>query len=63
MAELVIQDSGAGFDPDAGRRAGIGLVGIDERARLVGGSARIHSAPGGGTTVTVRVPLQEPVQS
>jgi signal transduction histidine kinase len=59
QAELVIRDSGAGFDPDAGQRAGIGLVGIDERARLVGGSARIHSAPGSGTMVTVRVPLGE----
>jgi signal transduction histidine kinase len=59
QAELVIKDSGAGFDPDAGQPAGIGLVGIDERARLVGGSARIHSAPGSGTLVTVRVPLEE----
>lgn len=57
VAELVIRDAGAGFDPNAGTRAGIGLVGIDERARLVGGTARIHSAPGSGTTVTVRVPL------
>jgi two-component system sensor histidine kinase UhpB len=59
QAELVVKDSGAGFDPEAGPRAGIGLVGIDERARLVGGSARIHSAPGSGTMVTVRVPLEE----
>ncbi len=59
QAELVIQDSGAGFDPEARQRAGIGLVGIDERARLVGGSARIHAAPGSGTMVTVRVPLEE----
>ena len=58
FAELMVSDSGAGFDQNAGARAGIGLVGIDERARLVGGSARIHSAPGGGTTVTVRVPLR-----
>lgn len=62
QAELVIQDSGAGFDPDAAQRAGIGLVGIDERARLVSGSARIQSAPGSGTVVTVRVPLKEEVQ-
>lgn len=59
-AELEIRDSGAGFDPDAGVRSGIGLVGIDERARLVGGDARIRSAPGSGTSVTVRVPLAEP---
>lgn len=59
QAELVIKDSGAGFDPDARQRAGIGLVGMDERARLAGGSARVHSAPGSGTMVTVRVPLEE----
>lgn len=58
-AELVIRDAGAGFDQNAGARSGIGLVGIDERARLVGGTARIHSAPGRGTTVTARVPLDE----
>src|SRR5688500_13440481 len=57
FAELVIRDQGVGFDQAAGTRVGIGLVGIDERARLVGGTARIHSAPGGGTTVTARVPL------
>lgn len=56
-AELVIRDSGGGFDPDAAAPAGIGLVGIDERARLVGGSVRIHSVPGAGTVVTARVPL------
>ena len=56
-AELVIRDSGGGFDPDAGARTGIGLVGMDERARLVGGTARIHSVPGTGTIVTVRVPM------
>lgn len=56
-AELVIRDSGVGFDQAGGTRAGIGLVGIDERARLVGGTARIHSTPDNGTTVTVRVPL------
>lgn len=56
-AELVIRDSGSGFDSSAAGRGGIGLVGIDERARLVGGSARIHSVPGTGTIVTARVPL------
>lgn len=59
FAELVVSDAGAGFDENATSRAGIGLVGIDERARLVGGTARIQSALGTGTTVTVRVPLPE----
>ena len=38
-------------------RRGFGLVGIEDRARLVGGRAAIRSAPGRGTTITVTVPL------
>ena len=57
IAELVIRDEGAGFDRGNASRAGIGLVGIEERVRLVGGSARIDSVPGEGTTVTVRIPI------
>jgi signal transduction histidine kinase len=56
-----IEDDGKGFDqadtskPD-GRRPW-GLMGIGERAELLGGKATIDSAPGKGTHVTVRVPL------
>lgn len=38
----------------------LGIVGMHERARLLGGSLLIQSAPGSGTTVTVDVPLQRP---
>lgn len=55
VVEMTVQDSGAGFD-SAGQRSGLGLVGIEERARLAGGAARIASAPGHGTRVTVRLP-------
>ena len=56
-----IEDDGRGFDPAAaprpeGRRPW-GLMGIGERAELLGGAAHIDSAPGKGTRVTVRVPL------
>jgi signal transduction histidine kinase len=55
--ELVVEDRGRGFDRAQGRRAaGIGLIGIEERAHLVGGEAAIQSHLGRGTTVTVRVP-------
>jgi signal transduction histidine kinase len=58
--QLKIRDDGAGFSPDAvtrdGRRGGFGLVGINERALLLGGKAAVHSAPGLGTTITVEVP-------
>ncbi len=57
--QLTITDSGAGFDPAAVRGKGLGLVGIEERVRLVGGNVSIHSAPGSGTRVELRAPLPE----
>jgi signal transduction histidine kinase len=40
----------------AGAKAGLGLLNIQERARLVGGKVDIRSAPGHGTSITVEVP-------
>jgi signal transduction histidine kinase len=58
-----IADDGRGFDMQAvmhdyEKRGSFGLLNIDERARLVGGSATISSTPGAGTTVTVIVPVE-----
>ena len=55
-AELRVRDDGAGFDLLGGRpaTAGSGSEGMAERARLVGGELDVRSAPGGGTTVTLR---------
>jgi two-component system, NarL family, sensor histidine kinase UhpB len=61
--ELHIRDDGVGFDPsavvrevgDGGPGAGLGLSGMVERARLAGGELDVRSAPGGGTTVTLRI--------
>jgi two-component system, NarL family, sensor histidine kinase UhpB len=61
-AELRVRDDGSGFDPSViarnsqGPSGGLGLVGMAERARLVGGELDVRSAPGGGTTITLRVP-------
>jgi signal transduction histidine kinase len=56
---LRIHDNGAGFDPVALRsRPGLGLASMEERARLIQAEFTIASAPGQGTTVTVRVPLR-----
>jgi two-component system NarL family sensor kinase len=54
---LTIQDAGTGFklgDVETGR---FGLVGMKERARLLGGELQMASAPGSGTRVHVIVPL------
>ncbi len=60
--EVTVCDNGVGFDPralEAGARTGIGLLGLQERAALVGGTVRVDSAPGEGTTVRVRYPKRE----
>src|SRR5215213_1991519 len=53
--ELRVRDDGRGFDTD-GRRRGLGLDGMAERARLVGGELEIDSIPGAGTELVMRVP-------
>lgn len=55
--ELTIQDDGRGFDARAARRKrGLGLIGMHERAALLGGRLRIRSSPGKGTTIRVAIP-------
>jgi PAS domain S-box-containing protein len=58
---LIIEDDGIGFEPSLERLPsesgkGLGLVGMRERASLVGGEVEIESAPGKGTTIYVKVP-------
>lgn len=60
--EATVQDDGRGFDLQKVRssyeqRGSFGLLNIEERAKLIGGVAELHSAPGAGTTVRVIVPL------
>jgi two-component system sensor histidine kinase UhpB len=56
-AILRVVDDGNGFDPvEARNERTLGLTGMMERARAVGGRLIIDSAPGGGTRVEVRVP-------
>lgn len=52
---LTVRDNGKGFDPRQKTRS-LGLIGIRERAALVGGKAEISSAPGKGTTVRASFP-------
>jgi PAS domain S-box-containing protein len=58
---LVVEDDGKGFDvSETLSEAHLGLVGMRERAHLVGGSMTIESAPGAGTTICVSVPIPGP---
>jgi two-component system NarL family sensor kinase len=56
--ELRIEDDGQGFDPDEIPKERFGLVGMNERTRLLGGSLDICSEPGGGTRLDIRIPLE-----
>ncbi|HXD17977.1 MAG TPA: sensor histidine kinase, partial [Vicinamibacterales bacterium] len=57
MLELHVADPGAGFAAADQARGGIGLVSMRERVNFVGGQIVIHSAPGAGTRIGVRVPI------
>ena len=55
---LSVADYGVGFDPAAVRgRTGLGLISMEERIRVVGGTLSVRSSPGNGTRLDVRIPL------
>jgi signal transduction histidine kinase len=55
-AVVIVEDDGRGFDTGASA-GGLGLISMRERAELVGGTLRLESSPGAGTTIAVEVPL------
>jgi signal transduction histidine kinase len=55
--QLSISDDGVGLETAEQRRAGVGLVGIEERVREIGGRVSIRSHPGAGTTLLVDIPI------
>jgi len=56
VVELEIADDGVG-GADPGR--GSGLTGLRDRVEALGGSIEIESPPGGGTSLRVRIPVEE----
>jgi signal transduction histidine kinase len=57
-AMLAVRDEGAGFNPDALDGTRFGLVGMRERAELLGGTFDLRSQPGVGTAVSVAIPIR-----
>jgi len=60
FVDLIVTDDGCGFSPgqlDTGR---LGLAGISERVRLLGGAGEIETSPGAGTTVRATLPQWRP---
>jgi two-component system NarL family sensor kinase len=57
QVQLTITDDGRGFDPGQVPVNRYGLVGLNERAKLLGGRLTVQSSPGAGTRLDVVVPL------
>ena len=53
---LAIEDDGKGFDPR--RTKGVGLLGMEERVKQLGGRLEVHSEPGKGTALRVSLPVR-----
>ena len=62
QAQITIADDGRGFDAAnrVERDAGLGLVSMSERARIIGGTVRIVSEPNQGTRVQATIPMHPP---
>jgi two-component system, NarL family, sensor kinase len=54
---LTVGDDGQGFDLASVPQGRFGLIGLNERARLLGGTAEICSAPNAGTVVQITIPI------
>lgn len=55
---LIIKDDGTGIDPSQGKKETLGIIGMRERASLVGGSFSIEGELGKGTAITVEIPYE-----
>jgi two-component system, NarL family, sensor kinase len=56
--ELAVTDDGCGFDPTTITEGHYGLIGINERVRLLAGRVVVISSPGEGTQLEVSIPLE-----
>jgi len=56
MLTVSVADNGVGIRPE-GRKSGLGLRGIEERVRDLGGTVEIQSTAASGTSLTIRIPL------
>lgn len=60
FVDVSVTDDGRGFDPRGLAHDRLGLAGISERVRLLGGAVEIDTSPGVGTTVRATLPQWKP---
>jgi two-component system, NarL family, sensor kinase len=59
QVRLVVEDDGRGFDASEVSEGRHGIVGMRERAEVLGGSLQVRSEPGAGTRIEATVPLEK----
>lgn len=59
--EIEVVDNGRGFDRRSVNTAGLGLLGMRERATAIGGTLSVESGPGAGTRIRLQLPVRMPV--
>jgi two-component system NarL family sensor kinase len=57
QVQLSVEDDGQGFDPTQVSQGHFGLIGLNERVKLLGGRLQLESSPGAGVRVAVTIPL------
>ena len=57
QAQLIVEDDGRGFDPSQTPKDRYGLIGLNERVKLLGGTLKLESSLGAGTRVEANIPL------
>jgi len=55
--QLIIEDDGQGFDPTQLFQGHFGLIGLNERVKLLGGKLNLESYPGAGVRIEVTIPV------
>ncbi|MDQ0166352.1 sensor histidine kinase [Bacillus horti] len=56
---VIVKDNGIGFDPDKELKSGFGLIGMQERVKLLNGHMVVQSSPGNGTKLLIVLPIQK----
>jgi signal transduction histidine kinase len=57
VLSIEVKDDGVGFEPRSRNRRGLGLLGMTERVKKLGGELQVVSQPGQGSSIVARMPL------
>jgi signal transduction histidine kinase len=59
---LQVEDNGIGFSPETVQAGKFGLIGMNERVKMLRGTLKIESSPGQGTRIGISIPLASGIQ-